>query len=329
MFRRAFAIILAVSPLTLAPLPAEELKSPTPKSRRFTFSYGATINGLKEGQVARVWLPLPPQNDEQQVALKKQQLPAEARRGRESRHGNELLYFEAKVAADGVLTLSLEYEVTRHEIRRRLGKGDPMPLSNLERKLALTPDRLGPITGKPLELLQGLELPRDRMDLARVLYNRVDEHVKYDKSQSGYGKGDVLWVCDSRFGNCCDFHSLFMALARSQGVPARFEIGFPIPDERGRGKVGGYHCWAFFHDDARGWVPVDISEADKHPNLKEYYFGSLTENRVTFSRGRDLVLDPPQRGPPLNYLIYPYVETAGRPLAAEHVQVNFTYADAK
>ena len=77
------------------------------------------------------------------------------------------------------------------------------------------------------------------------------------------------------------------------------------------GKVGGYHCWAKFLADGR-WVPVDISEADKHPELKEYYFGSLTEDRVQFSVGRDLVLTPETAAETVNYLAYPYAEVNGK-----------------
>ena len=127
----------------------------------------------------------------------------------------------------------------------------------------------------------------------------------------------MLWVCDSRFGNCTDFHSLFISLARSRGLPARFEIGLPLPSKRGEGNIGGYHCWALFHHDQKGWVPVDISEADKHPEMKEYYFGNLTENRVTFTTGRDINLVPKQDGGPLNFFVYPYVEVNGKPLAQE------------
>ena len=37
-------------------------------------------------------------------------------------------------------------------------------------------------------------------------------------------QGDVLWVCDSRFGNCTDFHSLFISWARAKGLPQRAVI---------------------------------------------------------------------------------------------------------
>jgi len=159
------------------------------------------------------------------------------------------------------------------------------------------------------------------------LYDRVDDHLCYDKSKPGFGHGDVLWACDSRSGNCTDFHSLFISLSRSQGLPAKFEIGFPLPDQRGAGEIAGYHCWALYHVDGHGWIPTDISEADRHPELKEYYFGNLTENRVQFTVGRDLVLVPKQAGEPLNYFIYPHIEVNDEAWPDEKAERRFAFED--
>ena len=74
-------------------------------------------------------------------------------------------------------------------------------------------------------------------------------------------------------------------------------------------------------------MPVDISEADKHPELKQYYFGNLTEDRVSFTKGRDLILEPKQDGDPLNYFVYPYVEVDGKPLGKENIELNFQFKD--
>jgi transglutaminase-like putative cysteine protease len=153
--------------------------------------------------------------------------------------------------------------------------------------------------------------------------------MEYKKEGKGWGRGDAEWACDSRFGNCTDFHSLFISLARSEKIPAKFEIGFPLPPQRGKGEIPGYHCWAWFLPDGKGWVPVDISEANRNPKMRDYYFGNLTENRVTFSTGRDINLLPAQDGPPLNYFIYPYVEVGGRPYPADKVERQFSYEDVK
>jgi transglutaminase-like putative cysteine protease len=151
--------------------------------------------------------------------------------------------------------------------------------------------------------------------------------MKYDKPEGGaWGRGDAVWACDSKYGNCTDFHSVFIGACRDLKIPAKFEMGFPIPDKRGAGEVAGYHCWAKFLDEGSSkWVAVDISEADRHPKMKEYYFGNLTADRVTFTTGRDLELSPAPAAGPVNFLIYPYVEVDGKP----HTKFikRFKYAD--
>jgi transglutaminase-like putative cysteine protease len=167
------------------------------------------------------------------------------------------------------------------------------------------------------------------MAKARVLYDVVNGHMKYDKSKPGWGRGDSAWACDSGFGNCSDFHSLFISLARSQKLPAKFEIGFGLPEKRGKGDVPGYHCWAKFRPSDKGWVGVDISEANKNPKMKDYYFGNLTEDRIAFSTGRDLTLVPPQKGKPLNFFIYPYVEVGGKVWPGDKIKNHFSYEDVR
>jgi len=113
-------------------------------------------------------------------------------------------------------------------------------------------------------------------------------------------------------------------MMRAAGIPARFEIGFPLPEDQHDGTVPGYHCWAEFYVEPYGWIPVDASEAWKHQDKKDYFFGAHDDNRVQFTVGRDIRLDPPQQGAPLNYFIYPYGELDGKPLA---LASQFTFHD--
>src|ERR1041384_2659148 len=65
------------------------------------------------------------------------------------------------------------------------------------------------------------------------------------------------------------------------------------------------------------------------PDRVSYYFGNLEDRRVTFSRGRDLEMDPPQAGPPVNALIKAYVEADGKPLAEKEGWTRkLTYREA-
>jgi transglutaminase-like putative cysteine protease len=143
----------------------------------------------------------------------------------------------------------------------------------------------------------------------------VIDQVRYARYGPGWGRGDALYACEARSGNCTDFHSYFIALSRAIGIPARFAIGAAIPSERNEGGIDGYHCWAEFFADGRWW-PVDISEADKNSSLASYYFGHQPANRLELSRGRDLVLEPAPASGPVNFLAYALLEVDGEPVRA-------------
>ena len=112
-----------------------------------------------------------------------------------------------------------------------------------------------------------------------VSTRRWTPRMRYDKpiDKPGWGQGDAIWACGNGFGNCTDFHSLFISAARNLKIPSQFEIGFMIPprnhasEAKQSGSVGGYHCWAKFLADGK-WLPVDISEADKHPGKEGVLF---------------------------------------------------------
>ena len=307
---------------------ADEEAGKEPRSRQFEFNYGASLSQLPAGAKLRVWLPVPPSTDAQTVAIKAQKLPAKATLETEPEFGNQMLYFSTTAPKSGTLDFNVTFDVQRREVRTaESAEGSEEQISASQRERFLDADALVPIDGKPLELIDGLDLSEDIFERGRQLYDRVDEHMSYKKEGTGWGRGDVLWACESRYGNCTDFHSLFISLARSQKMPARFEIGFSLPKERGEGKIAGYHCWAYFLAEGRGWVPVDISEADKNPDMVDYYYGNLTEDRLKCSTGRDIVLAPAQDGPKLNFLVFPYVEVDGEPLAKESIKPAISFKD--
>jgi transglutaminase-like putative cysteine protease len=323
------ALVLVCAHAQAAKKAKKDLQVNTPKLRVFNFDYGATLSNLPAESRVRVWLPVPPSNDHQTVKTLKSQLPAKGTMSIDPVYGNKILYFETHGSSSGRLSFKTSYHVRRREVRGLEADGAKVKLTEDQRSLFLAANKRVPLVGRQLDLLNGITFSKDPLAIARTLYDRVDGHVRYDKSKPGYGNGDVLWVCDSRYGNCTDFHSLFISWARAKGLPTRFEIGFPLPAKRGTGTIGGYHCWAMFHSEKKGWIPVDISEADKNPEMKEYFFGNLTEDRITFTIGRDIQLVPKQDGAPLNYFVYPYVEVNGKPWPKENMKISFSYADVK
>lgn len=299
-------------------------------TRHFTFHYAFTIEDVPAQERVRIWFPSAQSNNYQHVRVLSANGDLPLKKTHESRFGNEMYFAEAAKAKGGDLHFEVIYDVVRYEhltlglIRPRLQNAT---LDKKDSQLYLSADKLVPITGRPAELAAQVTAGKDsQLAKARAIYDYVFANMSYDKSGTGWGHGDVLYACDAKKGNCTDFHSLFIAMARSQNIPARFEIGFPLPADKTAGEIAGYHCWAEFFEPQNGWMPVDISEAWQHPEKKDYFFGANDANRIQFSIGRDLKLNPAQQGDPLNYFVYPYAEVGGK----EHprVDMEFSFVDS-
>jgi transglutaminase-like putative cysteine protease len=217
--------------------------------------------------------------------------------------------------ADSGKTIEIRYHVKRFE-KSEYAVREPMV------EQYLNPERLVPTNETFSAIAQRVTHQKTTdMERARALYDHVIETVRYAKYGQGWGRGDAVYACDARSGNCSDFHAYFIALARASGIPARFAIGAAIPSERNEGGIDGYHCWAEFFAEGK-WVPVDISEADKNSSLAGYYFGHHPANRFELSKGRDLVVDPEPASGPINFLAYPLLEVNGSPVK---VQTEFLF----
>jgi transglutaminase-like putative cysteine protease len=306
--------------------------------RNFEFAYVTNIPALPaDAKTSRIWIPLPQSDGYQVISGMKIQSPFPFATRRDSEYGNAYAYLEipaAKAAAPEEVRVTFQVARQEHLVALgghpgtpSVGSGNgPRPTGNSgELKRFLEPDRRVPLAGTIGELsaeqTNGIQEPLAK---ARAIYDYVIATMRYDKSGTGWGNGDAIWACTAKRGNCTDFHSLFIGMMRAAGIPARFEIGFPLPTDQHAGAIAGYHCWAEFYVAPYGWIPVDASEAWKHPEKKNYFFGAHDDNRVQFTIGRDIRLDPAQQGEPLNYFIYPYAEVDGKPLALES---KFSFQD--
>jgi len=306
---------------------------PSSAVRRFEFTYAARFPHIPadSGEV-RAWIPLPPTDTQQAISDLRIESPVPFKIHRESEYGNEYVYLDVPAKTlPQELEIQIHFRVERHEHRVALNLAfsnvrPGTPTTNPEVSRALAPDRLIPITGAIESLSEqetrGLRTPLEK---ARAIYDYVVATMRYDKTGQGWGRGDALFASNTKRGNCTDFHSLFIGMMRAAHIPARFEIGFPIPTDKTEGPVAGYHCWAEFYIDPAGWIPVDSSEAWQKPARRDYFFGANDENRVLFTVGRDIRLNPPQDGQPLNFFIYPYVEVGGKQF--EGVKYQFVFRD--
>lgn len=180
---------------------------------------------------------------------------------------------------------------------------------------------------------------------AELIHNWIVNNMERDNSVLGCGDGDVEKILTTKVlkGKCTDINSVFVALARASGIPAREVFGIRLgkADKMsqysktafGSSKDGianensGQHCRAEFYLAGFGWVPVDsadvakmrlaekkeVADADVQA-VSKYLFGNWEMNWVGFNHGRDFDLYPQPELAPLNNFGYPYAEVGGDPL---------------
>jgi len=284
-------------------------------SRDFDFTETIHVPALPAGHHAlRIWAPLPYEDLYQSISELRVTAPVEYKVRREAEYGDKYAVLDIDSArVKTPCDIKLTFHAKRFEHRVALtGAQDMSDQSIISVQRFLQPDTLVPINGTITELSrQQTDRATLPVDKARKLYDYVIATMHYDHDGTEWGRGDAVWACTSKHGNCTDFHSLFIGMARAAAIPARFQIGFPLPPDKHDGAITSYHCWAEFYVGGLGWVPIDASEAWKHPEKKEFFFGGLDTNRVMFTLGRDITLVPPQKGAPLNYSVYPYAELDG------------------
>jgi transglutaminase-like putative cysteine protease len=333
-----FSLLLAVFGLSLASYsgrvvaaaPAEQFDS-----RTFEFSYQVHFPATAASKGAvHLWIPYPTKLDAYQAPASGVSITQNVGHtvGRDAEYGNEYIVFQptAEQVASG-FDAGIQFTVTRREyVALRDGVpvkrvADAPPNAEVLHRY-LQPDNLVPLNSAIAELAkQQTAGATTNLEKAHRIYDYVASTMRYDKSGDGWGRGDEVWACDSKRGNCTDFHSVLIGMLRSSGIPARFEIGFPLPESKTEGEIPGYHCWAEFYIDGIGWIPVDASEASKNPAKKNYFFGAVDVNRVLFTYGRDIRLSEEQQGAALNYFIYPYAEVNGQPV--KDLKGTFTFHD--
>lgn len=300
-----------------------------------TVTYTVDLTKYEKGKKVRLWLPVAQSIDEQKV----EDLKYEANGGKASvekdKEGNQMLYVEWDEKADPAtrkVTASFvasRDEVLRPELKESGTFGD-------ELKEYLKPSILVVTDGKVKTLAD--EITKDKktvLEKTRAIYDWVVANMHRDEATIGCGTGDVEQLLVTKGGKCTDINSVFVALCRASGIPAREMFGVRMNADD---ITKNQHCWAQFYLPGTGWVyadPADVLKAvlknnwtkdsKEAKNLQEYFWGGIDAERVELSRGRDLVLAPKQDGEPLNTFGYPYAEVDGKAIDY-YTPTDFVYS---
>lgn len=114
----------------------------------------------------------------------------------------------------------------------------------------------------------------DLFDVAFTLAQWTEENIQYNLSSlTSEASLPASWVLEKRIGVCDEMTSLFIAMARSLGIPARFVKGVSYTESAIFDRNWLPHGWAEVYFPGIGWVSFD-------PTFGEYGFIDVTHIKL-------------------------------------------------
>jgi transglutaminase-like putative cysteine protease len=324
-------------------------KEPT---RRFKVTYHFNLQYDEKSFPAKLWNPLPLKSEYQQIkSLTFNGNYDYFNLNNDNRYDADIFYLQwEKSEKAKQVTLVLEVEtrdrtVDVKRIQEASEKNLPLP-SGMEDYIVATEHipTSGIIGALAKRITRG---KKDRFEKVKAIYDWSTSHTFRDSKVLGCGSGDVNKLVTQKEvedaykngyygGKCTDLSSLFVALVRAVGIPAREVFGIRVGksyfskalgkcDAEGLADISTWqHCRAEYYIPGVGWIPTDPADITKLmlveglkysdpkvQTLKEKYLHSWEMNWVGFNYGRDFILSPKPEQYPINMFGYPYGEVDG------------------
>jgi transglutaminase-like putative cysteine protease len=289
------------------------------ETRLFKIRQTVTLSDVPEdaGQV-RLWVTVPADGAWQHV-LDRKVVEAPAGWTLEAQPESDAEMVVATTAATGTVRVVVETTVARQspvfdltpsggEIQAELFTGEltqDAPLMSVDEQVL----ELG------RKACAGVTDPREKVVRLLNAVADVADHYSKDPTKPSCGRG-AAEDCLTNGGGCCtDLHSLFIALARARGIPARLQMGYRLLEKNvGKEVDPGYRCWVEYFVPGYGWVSADIVEADAPDGPgRTRWFSGLTARRLWLNQGRDFVLEGAQIRERVNHMRLGYAELDGVP----------------
>lgn len=286
------------------------------------------LSGQPADQEAKLWIPYPISDQDQiirNISVSGDYVESAVYSDR--KYSTPMLYARWEKGTKSKKAV-LSFAVTRREVVKKDFPKQEAAWNPADYALYLAPTSMGPIDGVVKELAEKIVGDKTTVyDKAKAIYDWICLNMYRDPATKGCGKGDVCALLVKPGGKCTDIHSVFIALCRAVGVPAREIFGIRQGKKAVENITTWQHCWAEFYLPGYGWVPVDPAdvrkmmltqnlqlEDQKTKDYHDYFWGAWDAYRVKLAVGRDVVLNPAQQGKPLNTFGYPYAEIGGKAL---------------
>ena len=319
----AFAASLVAS-LGLLPTDPKNDEVPLGETRVYRVAQTVVLDQIPQGaKQVRWWISIPDNERHQEVLdFSSIDVPGTWRIERDAVRGNRFLYVEVQDPKADKLQAVVEFSIRRLPVLYDVDPAKVGQITKLHRQLyaeEVAKDaphmKVTPQIVRMADEVCGSDT-NPATQAAKLLQHVANsaDHYSLDASKPKRGIGDAEDCMTNEGGCCTDLHSMFIALSRARGIPARLQMGYRLnPKREGESYDPGYRCWVEYFLPNFGWMPADIVEADAAEGLgPRRWFTGLTEWRLWLNEGREFSLRPNQEGGPVNTMIIGHAEIDGR-----------------
>ncbi len=270
----------------------------------------------------RIWIPLPGTDHAQEIESLTIHSPLPHRIGREKVFGNKMAFMGGKSVGKGEIQMA--FTIKRKQERGAVDK-TLLPERFLEpAEWEIWNDEIARFADE----LLGRE--RDPFMVAKKVFYAIVDMMEFAEGVCGLGVSTLAFR--QKVGRSDEFHALFRSILLYRGIPVIWEEGImlPYPSSLKESDTFEVNClktlsWLRFYGGEGRWIPVDLAEARRRPDLRDFYFGRIPPNRIRMSRGRGMDLVPKQ-SVPVNTFPYTYMEIDGNPaIYGHHYRNILTY----
>ena len=270
----------------------------TPAKFRIDFTITLKPDAVPAGETVKCWMPFPRESEPRQKNVQSVTVNDENFKIADNQNLQRSLYIE-KIAFAGVPVIfeySATYEIAAQYIKIDTAKMKPYDVnSDLYRQF--TSERaphivfLDEIATLTDSLTNGLNSPFEK---TRAIFYWIDQNIPW-ASALEYSIIECIpeYVLQNRHGDCGMKTLLFMSMARSLGIPCKWQSGWMLHP----GEIN-LHDWCEVYYEGIGWVPVDqsfgLQESDVQ-EIKEFYLSGIDEYRLIINDDFGRIFDPPKK----------------------------------
>jgi len=271
-----------------------------PQQITFTYSLSVKPNAAPAGETIRCWLPAPREGNPRQSDFQMLDSEPEEYKLAPNEYLQRTFYMEKTAVKDEATIFSVKFSLqTKAQYFNLLPENIQPYDTTSEIYMENTIERLPHIVFSPEIMNLAKQIVTEEtnpLKIVEAIYTWISDSIPW-ASALEYGTIPNIphYVLTNRHGDCGMHTLLFMTLARSQGIPVKWQSGFMLHPG-----FENLHDWCEVYYEGVGWVPVDQSfklqpTADR--KLREFYFHGIDAYRLIVNDDYGRKLFPEKKYP--------------------------------